>query len=116
MESYRFIVLSNPVSGREDEYNDWYSNRHIQDVVEAYGFTAAQRFVLASDPRNPAATPEYQYMAIYEMETDNLAKSLADLGVRKDTDDMPLTNALKRPVATMIVKPISPRVVRKDSD
>ena len=28
------VVLSSPVEGREDEYNEWYSNVHLREVVE----------------------------------------------------------------------------------
>ena len=27
------VVLTNPVEGREDEYNEWYSGRHLEDVL-----------------------------------------------------------------------------------
>ncbi len=37
MPHYAYVVHSNPVAGREDEYNDWYSNRHLADVVAVPG-------------------------------------------------------------------------------
>lgn len=52
MARHHFIVLSNPVAGREDDYNDWYDNEHLDDVLKVEGFVAAQRFRLA--PMNPA--------------------------------------------------------------
>ena len=33
MVQYRFLVFSNPIEGREEEYEDWYTNQHISDVV-----------------------------------------------------------------------------------
>ena len=48
MAGYKFVVLSNPVAGHEEEYNDWYSNRHLADIVAIPGFSAVQRFVLRS--------------------------------------------------------------------
>src|SRR5690606_19186746 len=49
VKNYAYVVLSNPVPGRDQEYNDWYSNRHLADVVAVPGFVSAQRFRLV-DP------------------------------------------------------------------
>jgi hypothetical protein len=68
MPQYAYIVHSNPVPGREDEYNDWYSNRHLADVIAVPGFVSAQRFRL-TDPVAQGA-PGQAYMAIYTIETD----------------------------------------------
>lgn len=70
MARHHFIVLSNPVAGREDDYNDWYDNEHLDDVLKVEGFVAAQRFRLA--PMNPAQESPYGYLAIYEVESDDL--------------------------------------------
>jgi hypothetical protein len=39
------IVLSNPVAGCVDEYNDWSGNVHLGEVLLP-GFVAAQRCVV----------------------------------------------------------------------
>jgi hypothetical protein len=48
MARYVFAIHSNPVEGREQEYNDWYSNRHLDDLLACAGVTAARRLTLAS--------------------------------------------------------------------
>jgi hypothetical protein len=67
MGRYALVVFSNPVAGREDEYNDWYSNRHLKDVVSIPGFASAQRFrrqaLIVGDLK-------HDYLAIYEMDVD----------------------------------------------
>jgi hypothetical protein len=66
-----FLVYTEPVAGREDEYNDWYSNQHIPDVLSVPGFVAAQRFTLSDAQRNPAlAKDALKYVAVYEIEGD----------------------------------------------
>lgn len=50
MATHIFDVHSNPVPGREDEYNDWYTNQHLSDVLASPGFVAAQRFEVAAPP------------------------------------------------------------------
>lgn len=63
-----YVLRSNPVSGRDDDYNEWYQNRHLADVLAIPGFVSAQRYRLAENPRNRRAT--YRYMVVYELEGD----------------------------------------------
>ncbi|MBM3676628.1 MAG: hypothetical protein FJW96_01905 [Actinobacteria bacterium] len=60
------VVFTNPVEGREDEFNDWYDNEHLADVVGGGPFARAQRFVLADVDHDVA--PDYRYLALYEIE------------------------------------------------
>lgn len=41
------VVYSNPVEGREQEYNDWYSNQHLNDLLAIPGVISARRFKLS---------------------------------------------------------------------
>ncbi|MFY9327543.1 MAG: DUF4286 family protein [Georgfuchsia sp.] len=84
------IVLSNPVAGREDEYNDWYTNRHLADVLKVPGFKSARRFKLAQD--DPAA--KWKYLAIYDFESDEPAKTLAALNAAASSPEMVLSEAM----------------------
>lgn len=57
---------------REEEFNDWYDNVHLPDVLKTPGFVAARRYI----------TKEYRdgrgkYLAIYEIETDDIDKTMA---------------------------------------
>ena len=52
MPRYNLIVLTNPVDGREDEYNDWYTNVHLDDVLKVPGVVAAQRFRRSNHQRD----------------------------------------------------------------
>lgn len=93
MAKYCFVVLSNPVKGREDEYNDWYNSRHLTDVLAVPGFVAAQRFKVAK----PDSPLPHQYMALYEIETGNLSATLKEMYTRAGTDAMPISPALDLP-------------------
>ena len=37
MATYRYLVITKPVPGQEDEYNRWYTERHLPDVVAVIG-------------------------------------------------------------------------------
>ena len=40
-----FFAFTNPTSGKEDEYNTWYDEHHLKDVINVPGFVSARRFV-----------------------------------------------------------------------
>lgn len=90
MARYVYTIFSNAVPGKEDEYNRWYSEQHLDDVLRVPGFVAAQRFRLALED---AAAPA-QYLAIYELETDDPHKTLAELHACAGTRAMPISPAL----------------------
>jgi hypothetical protein len=65
------VVLSNSKPDRIDEFNDWYSNVHVLDVLNKLdGFTSAQRFELSDTP-GPQQSP-YRYLVLYEVPEDKL--------------------------------------------
>lgn len=106
-KTYKFLVLSNPVEGREDEYNTWYDNTHLADVLKVDGFVAAQRF--SAVPMEGADQP-YRYMAIYEIEANDPHAVLAALNGRAGTPDMVLSDALGSDVLAILFGEHGPRV------
>ena len=91
MTRYKLVVLSDSTEGREDEYNDWYNNQHLADVVAVPGFVSAQRFKLRD-----AMGFEHgnRYLAIYEVEADDPGPVVRDLLSRSGTDAMFVSEAL----------------------
>ena len=53
---------------KEKEYNDWYDNMHMPDMLEVPGFIRATRWVSADNKENEIR----KYLALYELETDDL--------------------------------------------
>jgi hypothetical protein len=88
MGRYVYVVMTNPVEGREAEYNAWYDDVHLKDVCSAPGFVGARRFRLA-DGESP-----HRYLALYEMETDDPQRDLASLTALAGTDGMRMSDAL----------------------
>ena len=43
------VVLTNAVAGREDDFDDWYTNIHVRDALRFRGSIATQRFAWAKD-------------------------------------------------------------------
>jgi hypothetical protein len=89
------VVLTNAIPGREEEFNDWYTDVHLRDVLALDGFTAAERFQLSDTPG--AELAPFKYLAIYEVAPGKLEDAVQALGVaRLDHTVMPISEALDR--------------------
>jgi len=79
MARHILLVLSNATEGGDDAFNDWYTNIHLSDVLKVEGFVAAQRYRMSGTQLAGGDLP-YQYLAVYELETDDLSRAAAALG------------------------------------
>jgi hypothetical protein len=82
--SHIHLVFTDPVSGREAEYNQWYSEEHMVHALLADGFVTAQRFKLLHDGAQqfciPGADPSaFQYLTLYGLQTDDIRASEDDM-------------------------------------
>lgn len=95
MNEYVLVVYSNPTPGQEDAYNDWYNNQHLKDVLAQPGYISARRFKL-TDFKLDAAMPDpsHQYVAFYNMVTDDPEQALNDMKARVEAGIIGLTEAM----------------------
>jgi hypothetical protein len=103
---YLFVVSSNPAEGREQEYNDWYSNRHLADLRALPGVVSARRFVLC-DTQMADVPQHFKYLALYEVETDDLRDFIGQLRSRSGTESMPISTALSSTVSAILWKELN---------
>ncbi|MBI2907712.1 MAG: hypothetical protein HYX92_08670 [Chloroflexi bacterium] len=81
---------------KEKEFNDWYDNVHIPDLLEAEGFLRATRY------ENDATVPaQSRYLAIYEVESDDIARTWKAYGehvqkIRAAGRVVPICNVVSR--------------------
>lgn len=61
---------------REDEYNDWYSNTHLPDMLETPGMLRATRWMAVEPGKNVR-----KYLALYEFEADDLDEFNRQVGI-----------------------------------
>ena len=115
MAKYTFVVLSNPTTpAQEAEYNEWYNKTHIPDVLNVPGFVAAQRFKLA-EAQFADGKPAHRYVALYELETDDLKGAFAELQKRIGTADMYMSPAIDmKGLSASMFTPLAERVLAKD--
>lgn len=71
------LVFANAVEGREEEFNDWYSGRHITETLNIdENFISGQRFRLVdAQMTKDSADAPYHYLAIYEVDDLEAADS-----------------------------------------
>lgn len=73
MAEYILKVESNCKDpAREDEFKNWYDNVHIPDVLETEGYLNAARYEITEAVRGQG-----KYVAVYEIETDDLEAMMA---------------------------------------
>jgi hypothetical protein len=86
MPKYLMVVPSSAQEGRDDDYNAWYDNQHIHDICALPGVTSGKRYdALPAVSFNP---PPGKYLAIYEIETDDVGAVLAELGRRAQSGEI----------------------------
>ena len=61
MPKYLFFAFTNPTPGKEDDYNSWYEEHHLKDVINVPSFVSARRFRLA-DAQFPFNTQPRQIL------------------------------------------------------
>jgi hypothetical protein len=93
MGRYVFVVYSNPVAGREQEYNDWYAQQHLQEMLACPGIVAARRLSLAERQIRDISEP-FNYLALYEIETDDLQGFIDELIKRARSGSIERSSAL----------------------
>lgn len=78
------VVLTDPKDESvEDEYNDWYTNTHLNDVLKVPGFVAATRYRLADEQPEGAPPASHRYLAVYEIDADDIGGALDELVARR---------------------------------
>jgi len=92
MRKYKLVIFSKPIKGREQEYNDWYQNVHLHDVVAIEAFKSAQRLGLYQVLS--VGTEHLPYMAIYEVETDNIDQAIDELKSRAQKGQMKISDSM----------------------
>ena len=99
MARYKLVVMSKPEPGREAEYNDWYQNIHLQQLLEIEGVRSAQRLRLKEALSIGEVFP---YLAIYEIETDDPARLLNEIRSRAETGKLDISDALSADVSAAL--------------
>ena len=90
------FVESAPVSAeREGEFNDWYDTIHIPEILSIPGFLGARRFELRDSETVPADPSKRRYVAVYELEADDLDAPIREMRARREAGTTTRSDSLQ---------------------
>jgi len=101
MGRHLLVVYTNPVEGEEDEYNKWYDETHLPDLLAIPGVVSAQRLQLTPIP-GAGSGPNHKYLAIYEIDGEPEAV-MAELGTRVGNGQISLSDAMDMSAMSMLM-------------
>jgi hypothetical protein len=106
-EHYCVMVFSRPVAGKDAEFNAWYDQEHIPDMLSVPGFEAAQRFVTVQAGTPTSTLPPY--LVIYDVATSDLDATNAEVKHRMVTGLLRRSDAIDYAgIVTAIFSPLGP--------
>ncbi len=102
------LILTEPTEGNEDEFNDYYENLHLKEVLDTTDLQTAQRFRLTGEAGEGCPLP---YLAVYETEADCAADVIDNLNrTRAQRQQSDALN--KRTGRVWVFEEIGPKHVR----
>lgn len=108
MQEYKFVVFTNPTAGLEHEFDDWYVNQHLPDVLQVPGFKAGQRFELERTQVKDGRP--WQFMTVFDIDTDDLRRTLDELVSRVNTAAMPMSPSIAEHRVAYVFKAVTPKL------
>jgi hypothetical protein len=63
----KLLVFSNAVEGCDDEYNKWYDEVHLKDMLSIPSIRSGNRYRVSEVKALPQSL-DHRYMAIYELD------------------------------------------------
>jgi len=71
-DKHLYLVFNNPNPGQEGEFDEWYDNTHIPEVMAVDGrqIVSAQRYKYRQLQREAGQPVAQAYLTVYELEGD----------------------------------------------
>jgi hypothetical protein len=108
MKKYKMLVFTHAVPGLEKDFDDWYQNTHLKDIVGIKSFAAAQRYAFTmSITDGPALAPN---LAIYDIETDDIQGAIQAMNDFARAGNMPLPASMGKNVVGAVYEEHGARV------
>lgn len=109
---FTYVVLTNPTSPEDEaEFNRWYTEQHLPDVLRVPGVVSAQRYKRTAQQRGSGPQP-WNYLALYECDAAEPNVVTNGIQERYNTPDMVISPTLAEARYACYFEPITD-VVRK---
>ena len=107
-KKYKMVVFTDAVAGLEKEFNEWYQNTHLKDIVSLENFDAAQRYKFTMNITDGANLAPY--LAIYDIETDDIQAAIKSMNDFAASGRMPLPQAMSKNIVGAVYEEHGVRV------
>jgi hypothetical protein len=87
--------------GREDEFDEWYTNVHLRDLLAVPGVTGATRYRVSGVQLGEPQLPPARHLTLYAIESDDLAATLQ--AVVEALPGMAISDAVDPTLASAVV-------------
>ncbi len=112
MHKFSWMVMTNCDPTHEREFNEWYDDVHLKDLLRVPGIVAASRSKLTNAQMTmvdgalvlcdlKAIDAKYKYLACYSVETDNISAVLEAVKARSGTSEMEISPHLTEAYTVM---------------
>jgi hypothetical protein len=110
MPHYQYVVFTNAKEATDAEFNKWYDDVHLDEMLEVPGVIAASRsrFTPQDD-----TNPRHLYLAVYEIQSENIRETLGELMRRVNEGEFQMSDTLAEDVETLLYETITPRRTAK---
>lgn len=92
------LVLTEPTPGKLDEFNEYYENLHLDEVLATTGWDTAKRFELVDEAGGKCPL---KHLAVYEVATDDPGDIIPALN--RSRPERQQSSALNRKTASIWV-------------
>ena len=106
---HKMVVLAKAAPGRVDDLARWYDEEHLAQLLATPGFVSVERHKVVPVKR-PDATPEWDFLLIYELAGENPMQVLAAMSA----DRFRWSDALESTSTVSVIALSEQRLVKND--
>jgi hypothetical protein len=110
MKTALLLAYVQPASPADEaEFNRWYDDVHIPQLVDRVpGVVSARRFQYSDDQFEGAPVPANPYLTLYELDASDLADTIAEIGKALTDGSLELTTTLDAETSPAVMQVFRP--------
>jgi len=107
MKQSQYVILIAAIAGREQEFEQWYDQQHLRDVLKVDGVVRARRFRINYKKTTELSDVDWHSMVIYDIESDDPGQVIAAISAAANTPAMPVSDAVdKKGMSQLLVEQV----------
>jgi hypothetical protein len=94
MPIHHYVVLTSAKPGQLEEFERWYDNQHLHDLMALPEIKSAKRYRLNAAVTDTVGAAPWNSLAIYEIEADDPLPVVRKISALAGSAAMPMTDAI----------------------